>query len=379
MKALRIPLLLAAALLSTAFDVPKDHDRYAEFKPQMQAVYASLIQVMKVLLKDAEVTDGKERAALEAQFRNLAERSQVIRDIAAKSDRGHQVLASELAKSTQMAHAQFKAGNMTQTRFFLSDVVNTCFTCHTSRSSDDSKFVINFQKDLNWSQFEPLSKARFLALSRQFEAAAREYEQLFSSQTLSADSLINLDPFVEYLIVSIRVRDDAASVLKTLQGLKMDGYPELVKKDLSAWISELKAQEGQKKARGSALDQAKSHMARARASMEYPRDRAGLIQYILASKILHELVNAKDSPPANKAEAYYLLGITELSIGSSLFADESIAYFEEAIRLQPRSALAKKAFAQLEENLLFAYTGSSGVNLPEDEKKRLDELRKLAN
>lgn len=379
MQGFRPWILLSACIFASAFDLPKNSDGYAAFKPHMQAVYSSVIRVMGVLLKDDEIPSGKERNALEQQFKNLATHAEAIQAIAGKSDKGHQVLAAELASNARKAYQHFQAGNMSQTRFFTSDVVSTCFNCHTSRSSSaDSRFVVDFQKDLNWKQFEPLSKARFLALSRQFEASAKEYEQIFSSNALSADSLINLDPMLEYLLINIRVRDAIPDVLKTLKALKQEAYPELLKKDLNAWIAELSKETG-KEAAGDPLERAKDYMAKARSSMEYPRDRAGLIQFILASKILHEVVRSENIAQPLKAEAYYQLGLAELSIGSSLFADEPIAYFEEAIRLQPKTALAKKAFAQLQENVLFSYTGSSGVNLPPEEKRRLNELRKLAN
>ncbi len=376
MRLLRISLILFVCTSASAFDVPKD--QYAEFKPHMQAVYGSLIKVMGVLLKGSDSLSPKERETLEPQFKNLAEHAHAIQGIAGRSDKGHQVLAAELSKSTMKAYKQFKDGNTSQTRFFLSDVVNTCFSCHTSRSStEDSRFVVDFNKDLKWNEFDPLSQARFLALSRQFEAASKQYEKLFLSNELSADELINFDPLIEYLVINIRVRGDAASVLKTLQSMKLDAYPELVKKDLTAWVSALKADQAQKP-KGSSLSQAKNHMKKALVSMEYPRDRVGLIHYIFASKLLHEVVQSKEVPAPEKADAYYHLGIAELGIGSPLFADEPNAYFEEAIRLQPKTALARKAFAQFQENILFSYTGSSGTNLPDDEKAKIEQLKSLA-
>jgi hypothetical protein len=298
--------------------------------------------------------------------------------LASASDKGHQVLASELAADAKAAYAHFKAGQTSQARFFLSDVAGTCLNCHTSRSSShDSSFSVDFNKDLHWEGFEPLAKARFLALSRQFEAASHEYEKLFLSQALSADEFVNLDPIVEYLIIDIRVRNDPASALKTLEAMNKSEYPALIKEDLASWTSALKRNR-ERKGKSGSLAQAKVSMRLAHEMMQYPQDRSGLVDTLFASRDLHDFIQSKSISSADKAEAYYLLGICEFTVGASLFADESIGYFEEAIRLRPKTDIARKAYARFEENILFGYSGSSGVHLPDEEKRRLNELKKLA-
>ncbi len=52
-------------------------------------------------------------------------------------------------------------------------------------------------------------------------------------------------------------------------------------------------------------------------------------------------------------------------------------YFEQAIRLAPRSDVARKAFAQYEDLIRFGYSGSGGTKVPEDEKQRMNVLKKI--
>lgn len=378
MKLVSVVALLVIGTLSFGFSPPDNPDRYAEFRPPMQSIYASLIPAIGFLLRDDARMTKEEKANIEAGLQSLAENSAAIERLAQKSDKGHQILAGELATNAKSAYSQFKAGHSAQARFFLSDVVNACFNCHTSRGSDsDSRFVGNFNKDIQWEKFEPIAKARFLALSRQFESASKEYERLLRSNDISLDELINRDPFLEYMILEIRVRNDPGAVLKALESMKLDAYPEIVKKDVRAWITTLK-EERSRKPSGNALSQAKAHILRAKELMDYPQDRAGIVHYIFASRLLHDAIRQKGISPAYQAEAYYQLGLSELVLGTNLFDGEALAFFEETVKLQPKTDLARKAFAQYEELLRFGYSGSGGVNLPAEEKAKIGSLRKLA-
>ncbi len=372
-----ILLALATTVLS-GFKAPESVKESSEFKPHMQSIYASVVQLMPLFLADQSKMSGKEKERMETQLKNLAEQSQSIQKLALKSDASHMAKARDLAVSSEAAYAQFKENRQGQARFLLSDVLNTCFGCHTSRESEkDSQFVTNFNKDVKWQSLEPLARARFLALSRQFDASIKEYEVLLKSANISEDDFINLDPLVEYLILGLRVRNDRDRVENTLKSIKQDLYPQIVKNDINAWLKTLEDIKKEKPASRSMLE-AKNQMALAKQSIEYPQDRKGLVRYIIASRLLNEVVQDKSLPSIERAEAYYNLGLCENIIDVNYFSDQSLAYFEETIRLSPRSELSKKAFAQFEDIVRFSFSGSAGTSIPESEKEKMRSLKKLA-
>ncbi|RZA24999.1 MAG: hypothetical protein EOP10_08190 [Proteobacteria bacterium] len=372
-----ILLALATTVLS-GFKAPESVKESSEFKPHMQSIYASVVQLMPLFLADQSKMGGKEKERMETQLKNLAEQSQSIQKLALKSDASHMARARDLAVSSEAAYAQFKENRQGQSRFLLSDVLNTCFGCHTSRESEkDSQFVTNFNKDVKWQSLEPLARARFLALSRQFDASIKEYEVLLKSANISEDDFINLDPLVEYLILGLRVRNDRDRVENTLKSIKQDLYPQIVKNDINAWLKTLEDIKKEKPASRSMLE-AKNQMSLAKQSIEYPQDRKGLVRYIIASRLLNEVVQDKSLPSIERAEAYYNLGLCENIIDVNYFSDQSLAYFEETIRLSPRSELSKKAFAQFEDIVRFSFSGSAGTSIPESEKEKMRSLKKLA-
>jgi hypothetical protein len=56
---------------------------------------------------------------------------------------------------------------------------------------------------------------------------------------------------------------------------------------------------------------------------------------------------------------------------------ETPFFLEMAIRLDPRSPLAAKAYELLNASILAAYTGSAGVHLPHEVEEYLEGLRRL--
>jgi hypothetical protein len=130
---------------------------------------------------------------------------------------------------------------------------------------------------------------------------------------------------------------------------------------------------------GQEVARAKQVLTDAQAVRRFPADRAGLVHDLVASGLLHRAVTAAGTPGADTAEAYYLLGVTELRIASSSWLTEPEAYLETAIRAAPGGAAARRAYAVLEESTLLGYTGSGGEGeLPPEVAAWLAELRRLA-
>ncbi len=356
----------------------KAHVRDAQLLPHMQIAYQALIKILSATAKDQDSGSPKDFAKTEASLKVLSEEAKAIHALVQKNDKGHEFLSQELQKSSELAYIRYKNGFRDQSKFHLSEVVNTCFSCHTSRNSVvDSSFTSAFSKDLEQDEFDPLARARFLSLSRQFESSAAAYESLLLGRNIGIDELMNFDPMVEYLILSLRVKNDSGRALKTFQKMQKQPYPEVVKRDLNTWIEGLQSIPSFDP-KASSLDNAKALIAQAKASMEFPRDRSGMVQYVLASKYLHDYLINENLSKDQKAQAYYELGGCELILATQFSSDEANTYFAEVIRLSPKSDLARKAYARYEENVLYSFSGSSGLHLPDDEKAKMIDLKKLS-
>jgi hypothetical protein len=89
-------------------------------------------------------------------------------------------------------------------------------------------------------------------------------------------------------------------------------------------------------------------------------------------------VDAHPEPGPDSAHAFFLLGVTSLQSGRSWWLGEADGYLETAIRQAPGSDWAKRAYVFLEEQTLANYSGSGGVHVPPDVRKRLEDLHTIA-
>jgi len=249
--------------------------------------------------------------------------------------------------------------------------------CHSRLSSDDSALAKGFLQQEQLERLDLLERARLQIATRQFDAALDSFETAFASGSVHPGTLIG--PLVDYLTICVRVRHELARARGTLTTFA--ARPEVWKQlrgDLEAWTAELG------RYRKADLERAELAPARrtieaARAETRYPGDLVALIDYLVASAQLHRFVALQSAPPAELAEAYYLLGVAELAIGRDFWISQAALLLETAIRTAPDTLWAQRAFALLEQETLAGYSGSAGLHLPEDERVQLEVLRELVD
>jgi len=75
----------------------------------------------------------------------------------------------------------------------------------------------------------------------------------------------------------------------------------------------------------------------------FPADHQGFVPFVVASNLLHRLLNTQPAAKSVLVEPYYLLGITETAISRTFWLSEAPFLLKTAIRLDPTSAVAAKA------------------------------------
>jgi hypothetical protein len=153
--------------------------------------------------------------------------------------------------------------------------------------------------------------------------------------------------------------------------------PLHVKEQLGRWLAALQKFDAESVLSKIDVPNARKVLTDGRALMEFPRDRDGLIHYLVGSAILNRYVFSHPDRGVQVAEAYYWLGVSESLLEHSLWIQRSEFYFESAIRLAPGADFAPKAYNLLESSYITGYSGSSGTHLPDDVKENLSELRKI--
>ena len=380
MKGLRAALIVAVLLGTAGWAGAEDKD-LASTQARMGELVEALRVALPLSLDPAAFAAETNRERLEQALRRLRDGATALSDHARGRDVGFAHIASGLARDAHEILHRFETGRFDEARFLLGELANDCVSCHSRLPSHKSSELGRPLWNAVDASALPLDeRVRLQVATRQFDLALQSYESLLASQQMTPAQLDLGGYLSDYLAIMIRVRGELPRARRQLDTFrKRSDVPAYLADLLTVWSDALGQLDvptpaGQEVARARAVLGAASQLRR------FPADRAGLVHDLVASGLLHRAVSAAGKPSADTAEAYYLLGVTELRIGSSQWLTEPEAYLEAAIRAAPGSSPARQAYVVLEESTLLGYTGSGGEGeLPPEVASWLSELRRLAN
>ncbi|HTO09025.1 MAG TPA: hypothetical protein VMR86_18390 [Myxococcota bacterium] len=370
-----LALSLACAPLARAQgQAPDDATRAT-----MREIFAALSEILPRCLSEERFEAPGEREVVRGQLARIAERADALAAHAGGADKDLAARGSVLADDARRASARFASGRYVDARFVALHLTESCVGCHSRLPSDkDSPFAAKLVNDAKLGDLSASERARLAVATRQFDQSLDLYESLLTSPPPADGEVTRGADLVEYLIVAVRVKRDPERAARLLDRLakRPETAPD-VRRELGPWAATLRSE-------GKALRE-KPSLARARALVEagrrarpYGFSRAGLADDLLASSILHALLEDPGQPTAERAETYYLLGLTDAQVRASPWLSDASWYLASAIRTAPHTAVAQRAFDAYEDMTLLSWSGSAGTELPPDVVAELDRLRALA-
>ena len=345
----------------------------------MREIFAALSEILPRCLSPERFEAPAEREVVRSQLAVIADRADTL---AKHSDPTHADLASRgrvLAEDARQAQARFASGRYVDARFVALHLTESCVGCHSRLPSDkDAPFASKLIDDAKLKDLSPSERARLAVATRQFDKSLDLYESVLTSPPPPSGEVTRGADLTEYLIVAVRVKRDPERAAKLLD--KLAKRPETapdVRREIGPWAKTLRSE-------GKTLRE-KPSLARARALAEagkrarpYPFSRAGLADDLLASSILHALLEDPTQSTAERAETYYLLGLTDAQVRASPWLSDAAWYLASAIRTAPHTPVAQQAFDVYEDMTVLSWTGSAGTDVPPDVTEELDRLRALA-
>jgi hypothetical protein len=287
-------------------------------------------------------------------------------------------LGRTLARSAQDAAQRYEHGQYPQARFLLQGLTEHCFACH-ARLPNLQAFDLGqrFLEETNVDSLPFPQRVKLAVATRQFATAVTLCEALLRSPATPAADIWLMGIFEDYLKMMVRVRNDFPRAIATLeQFLARPDVPAALRDQLGSWVTALNELQSH-----GALDDT---VSRARTLIEtgqgrnrFPADYQGFVHFAVASSLLHRFLTTPPTDKSTLAEAYYLLGLTEIALARTSWLTEAPFFLATAIRLDPTSAIAARAYDVLNTHMLTAYTGSLGVQVPPEVQDSLEELRRL--
>lgn len=353
-----------------------------EVKGQMQQMFTSLLNLQPFLASAEKFQNPKNSEIIRKDLNRLAKFKHVFPKKMAEEEPGIVAISQLFHDTVEDARRRFKRGSYDYSRHRLRTATAYCFSCHSRVNSEQS--FQDLEKRVESSQLSSFEKADVFAATRQFEKALKAYTQILSDKPQNHLGLIEYTRSLRRaLSITVRVKQSPQETLQLLDGvLARKDLPQFIhqyaahwKKDAESWASE--KPEKKKLTSEELIQKGKKMIERAEKLQSFPADENGEISFLRASNYLHEALD--ESPKSqSRAEALYLLGVSYASVQDPALWDLDRIYFETCVREAPHTELSKKCFHRFSEKVYMGYTGSSGTFIPEDEQKRMEELRKLS-
>jgi hypothetical protein len=370
-------LLVSATLATLLLAAPARAQYEREPTRQAMSVIFGQLQVALPLAVDSEAfRDPKQAPRIREALQKLADAAHGLDEHGKGFDAGGRYLARSLERDARRALDHFRDGKYDSAEFFIGQLTESCIGCHSRLPSPgDAPMARGFAARADVTQLDPLERARLEVATRQFGDAARTLESVFQSTDIPPFEL--LGPITDYLTVCVRVLQQPARPVPVLKRFaQREDLWSALRGDVEAWIRFL-PELSKREFKGDPVVQAEKLIGEGRDLILFPSDRRALVHYLYASKLLHEYVSTHREAGPNLARAYYLLGLAESRIGPNFWISQAEFYLETAVRMAPGSEVGREAYALLEEETLAGYTGSGGLQLPDDVEAHLRELREL--
>lgn len=350
----------------------------AKTRSIMDQIFASLTTVLPISMDRDEYANPANRDKILAELKKMNDSTKSLVDHTKKFEGSYGFIAKSMARDIRDTYNWYKKGSHSESRYLLHQVSENCVSCHLKLPDPGhAPKMDQFFKEATIAKLPPPERARLQVALRQFDEALKTWEGMFTTHGKPGE-LFAMDALSEYLKVAIRVKSEPKRAEKTLTALnKRADLPRFMQREVKAWITSLIKLGPEVTKTGNELNRAAKIIQTARLSMDYPLDRTGLVDFIVASSLLNRTLNNEKISKEDQSQAYYLLGLTETLIGRSTWLTQTDYYFEAAARIAPKSKYARLAFDALEQQILLEYSGSGGINIPDDIRANLEELRAL--
>lgn len=355
-----------------------DRGPRSTIQPTMHAFFQALTSVFPWSLDAEQFQAPEQRQHIHAALQALAQHADQLDTHGQEVPQSFGFLRRALARSAHDAAERYAQGHYPQARFLLQGLTEHCFACH-ARLPNPQQFALGerFLAAINVERLPVPQRLKLAVATRQFDTAITMGETLLRSPDITAADIWLTGVFADYLKLIMRVRHDLPRAVAVLsQFLQRPDVPAALRDQLQSWINALTALQSHSPG-GDVLAQARALIETGQRRNRFPADQQGFVHFVVASGLLHRWLTTQPTPTPALAEAYYLLGIAEISISRTSWLSEAPFFLETAIRLAPTSAVAAQAYDVLNTYILTEYTGSQGTRVPLDILEYLDELRRL--
>lgn len=353
------------------------------FSGSMQELQQTLTEILPIVADPELYSKPENQKSISADVKKLMKLSENVKhsDAVTLKDPSVAFISKAFSEDLARIDESLSLGKKDYARYSLMNLTSYCIECHTRTSTGPSFRSPALEQSLK--KLSPLERGEFLIATRQFEAALKEFSTVIDTKINSQGDFAGLDKAVQHsLAVTVKYLKDSKRALSIIEKLKKArGIPYYLKQNSLGW--EAAIQDWMKEPPASdntaegILKRVRTWIGKGQQLQVGMVDRGGDIYFLRALSELHLLLVSKLSAE-QRGEALFLTGLSFEATKDNEMINLHENYYESCIRKVPHSVWAKKCYKRYEESVYFGYTGSSGVQLPQDVAKKIRTLRSLA-
>ncbi|MGZ3722531.1 MAG: hypothetical protein ACXVA9_06355 [Bdellovibrionales bacterium] len=379
---MRYIVFVAAALLLTnckTSSPASSPEPAGDWATQMRQMADSFSTLLPITLDPIQFNDPANQETIDQELSRLGHFAHEVGVSKQKpsDDPSFEFAGKQFSADMLEAKRQMKMGNRAYARFLIRGASNYCISCHTQ--TDRGPHFLANPENPYFNKLNALDKSNFLIATWSFDKGLLEYEKAMNSPDAALLPYATLESAtLRALAVAVRVKKDpvlADSIVTRIMYSKW--APVYLQLSASKWKASIQEWKSSKKP-ARTLEDAKILISKGwTKQMESPLSRAGLIESLRASAVLHDLLSENKRNKAYAETLYYAgLNAEALKDLDSFLLNE--VYFEACIRSHPHSEIAKNCYLRLEGAQIADYSAFDSMPMPPKVRESLTALRKLA-
>lgn len=352
-------------------------------KSMMGEFLDHVISLKKFLVSDEEFLDPDNSQTISKHLNGLSQAVKSSEHDPMLNQGNYKFTRKVLEEHVLETERVFRLGNKSYARWMMNSTLGICMGCHTQVPTTERRFAVFVKPDYFTDEAD---RADFLFATKNFEGARQIYKKLVKNYPANHVSTDNLEKSVRReFLYQLRIQRDYASAYNSLTEFQKNlELPEFLRRYLSDWehqLSEWKKSGGpdiSKLKENDLILFAKQNVSLEKAPKKIESSDPMFISNLIVSGVLFEYLQRN---PQSKVtpEVFYWLAVIDRQLSQSMFYSLADMYLKECMLKYPEHSIATKCYDEYEAEVLYRYSGSSGVHVPQEVLSELKNLKKYVD
>lgn len=367
-----------------------DHHRL-QTQALMEGVFDSYIALLPVMNDSGLLDSEDQRQKIIANLENLKNSFDAAEHIAALQTPSFMPSIETFGEHIDETIRVVRTGNKNFAQMRMKAMTSLCMTCHTQLPDGKSSLLVSKIAEMDRSKFaSDYDYAEFLFLNRNYLRSVRYYERAIQTHLHNLANKIGSRDIAERelrrsfrRVLSIYTKVNyMPSVARSFMEKFVEhrSLPGMLQVDMRHWIKSLRAWERRDLViRMNSPESVNSFIEAYLVPLKRPSlspDDRHEVTLLIASGVLTKFL-AHRVDDELEARALFWLARAERQLNYQFFYSLSELYLRDCIKNYPKTSYAQMCLDEYRESLIYGYSGSAGIDIPDDEQEKLKELEEF--